>query len=176
MSLSTTALRLSTLTGASLLIAIWHLRYIWFGWLEFETENQARIQAVRISSAPLEHRPAEPRHALRVFTERQSDVERRPLVVPICDTHRARGIVAVIGHIRFATDDQRIVTRDAVRKCGGHAVVRGGGAVQHLIAQERPPPVSPSSAAFKLPALMGWLDVIAIINAPLRCSLPDVHG
>lgn len=35
-SFSTTALRFSALMGVSDEIAIWHLRFIWFGWLEFE--------------------------------------------------------------------------------------------------------------------------------------------
>lgn len=36
MSFSTTDLRFAALIGCSDEIAIWHLRFIWFGWLEFE--------------------------------------------------------------------------------------------------------------------------------------------
>lgn len=54
-------------------------------------------------------------------------------------------------------DEQEVVLRNAsLQGKGLIAVAVGIVPEKDFIFQERPPPVSPSSAAFKLPALIGW--------------------
>lgn len=42
---------------------------------------------------------------------------------------------------------------------------------QHLIAQERPPPASASTAALRLPALIGWSELIDMVDTSVLFGL-----
>ena len=62
-------------------------------------------------------------------------------------------------------DEQEVVLRNAsLQGKGLIAVAVGIVPEKDFIFQERPPPVRPSSVAVRLPALIGWSDVIDMVD------------
>ena len=161
-SLSTTALRFAALIGCSDEIAIWHLRV--FGLLVvlyLETDYKAWRVGIEPATNPFV--------ALDFVIATIEGF--RPLIM------RPRGgRLVVVDEVKICSwigsavntsleDEQEVVLRHAsLQGKGLIAVAVGIVPEKDFIFQERPPPVSPSSAALRLPALIGWSDVIDMVD------------
>lgn len=167
-SFSTTALRFAALMGWSDEIAIWHLRLFGLVALNLETDYKAG----RVGIEPAAH----PFVALDFVIARIEGFRSflvRPSVCHLVVVDEEKLVCWIGGGADIAfEDEQEVVLRHASLQGEGLiAVAVGIVPEKDFIFQERPPPVSPSSAALRLPADMGWLSCMV----PPKCRKLALH-